>query len=194
MKKLLQDCKAGKRKAQYQLYRECFPYLMGVCYRYQKNEVDAAAILNAGFLKILTNLDKYRPEVPFEAWSKRIVINTIIDEFRKNRKVRELIDYKDFSETDSFEELINFNEAAEQFEAEELESLIKKLPPVSQKVFNLYAIDGYKHKEISALLAISEGTSKWHLSFARKKLQEMLGEMMKSDKPYLAPNTDQNKY
>lgn len=190
-KQLLQDCKAGNRKAQYQLYRQCFAYLMGVCYRYKHNEADAAAMLNAGFLKILTNLDKYRPEVPFEAWSKRIMINTIIDEFRKNRKVRELIDYKDFTETDSYDDLVDFNEAAQQFDAEELENLIKKLPPVSQKVFNLYAIDGYKHREISELLDINVGTSKWHLSFARKKLQEMLKDLMRKDTTYLTPNTDQ---
>lgn len=185
---LLQDCKRGNRKAQYQLYRLCFAFLMGVCYRYKQNEADAAASMNAGFLKILTNLDKYQPTIPFEAWAKRIMINTIIDEFRKNRKVKELIEYKDFSETDSYDSLVDFNKAAEQFDAEELENLIKRLPTVSQKVFNLYAIDGYKHKEISELLDMSEGTSKWHLSFARKKLQEMLKEMMKTDVPSLTPN------
>ena len=189
MKRLLQDCKNGDRKAQYQLYRHCFALLMGVCYRYKNQEEDAAALMNAGFLKILTNLDKYKPEIPFEAWAKRIMINTIIDEFRKNRKVRELIEYKDFSETDDFEAFIDFNKAAEAFDAEELENLIKKLPPVSQKVFNLYAIDGYKHQEISELLDISEGTSKWHLSFARKKLQEMLGDLMRRDADFMTPNT-----
>ena len=174
MKQLLQDCSKGNRKAQYQLYRLCFAFLMGVCYRYKNNEADAAAIMNEGFLKILNNLNKYQPEVPFEAWAKRIMINTIIDEFRKDRKVRELIDYKDFSDSDDSTGLFELNETAQQMEAEDLELLIRKLPPVSQKVFNLYAIDGYKHQEISQLLDITEGTSKWHLSFARKKLQEML--------------------
>ena len=66
-KQLLQDCKTGNRKAQYQLFRACFALLMSVCLRYKKNKEDATAVLNQGFLKILTNLDKYRPEVPFEA-------------------------------------------------------------------------------------------------------------------------------
>lgn len=189
--KLLKDCKKGDRKAQHQLYRVCFSFLMGVCYRYKHNEADAAASLNAGFLKILTNLDKYNSKAPFEAWAKRIMINTIIDEFRKNRKVRELIDYKDFSETDDFDGFIDFNKAAQQFDAEDLENLIKKLPPVSQKVFNLYAIDGYKHREIAELLEMNEGTSKWHLSFARKKLQEMLGELLEREQKSLTRNTDQ---
>lgn len=175
---LLEDCKRGDKKAQYQLYKSCFNVLMGVCIRYQKNQEDAAAVLNAGFLKILNNLDKYSTEVPFIAWIRRIMINTIIDEFRKNRKVRELIDYQDFTETNDYGHLIDFNEADKQFDAEQLETFIRRLPPVSQKVFNLFAIDGYSHKEIGEMLNISDGTSKWHLNFARKKLKEMIKKMM----------------
>ena len=75
---------------------------MGVCIRYKKNEADASAVLNAGFLKILKGLKSYKPEVPFEAWARRIIINTIIDEFRKDRKVKELIDYVDISAPDTY--------------------------------------------------------------------------------------------
>ncbi|RMG82896.1 MAG: RNA polymerase sigma factor [Bacteroidetes bacterium] len=178
--KLIKDCRRGDRKAQFQLYRVCFPVLMGVCVRYQKDEREAGAVLNAGFLKILNNLDKYRPEVPFEAWIRRIMINTLIDDFRKNRKVNELIEYQDFMNNDNVNEYLDFNEADLRFDAEQLEALIRALPPVSQKVFNLFAIDGYAHAEISELLGISEGTSKWHLHFARKKLQEWMAESMHS--------------
>ncbi|MCP3932836.1 MAG: RNA polymerase sigma factor [Bacteroidetes bacterium] len=177
-RKLIQDCRKSDRKAQFKLYKLCFPVLMSVCSRYKKDENEAAPILNAGFLKILTNLEKHHTDVPFEAWIRRIMINTLIDDFRKNRQVKELIEYRDFTEANHTEDFIDFNEADQQFDAERLENMIKQLPPVSQKVFNLYAIDGYKHREIADLLLMSIGTSKWHLSFARKKLSEMVQKEM----------------
>lgn len=179
---LIQDCKSGDRKAQFQLYKSCFNILMGVCIRYKKNEDEAAEILNTGFFKILKNLDKYRPEVPFEAWIRRIMINTAIDDFRKNRKVRELIEHTDFTETEPYTRVVDYNQADQVFDAERLEALIKRLPPISQKVFNLYAIDGYSHKEVADMLGMSEGTSKWHLSSARKKLQEMIKKGINASK------------
>ena len=102
------------------------------------------------------------------------MINTVIDDFRKNRKVRELISNTDFSEAPNQHSQVDYNLADLRFDAEQLEMLIRRLPPMSQKVFNLYAIDGYSHAEIGELLGISDGTSKWHLSSARKRLQLML--------------------
>ena len=179
---LIQDCKKGDRKAQFQLYKSCFNLLMGVCMRYKKDESEAAAVLNVGFLKILNGLKSYKPEVPFEAWIRRIMINTLIDDFRKNRKVKELMEYRDFTETPPKVDAINYGTADKLFDAEELENLIKQLPPVSQKVFNLFAIDGYSHKEIGEMLDISNGTSKWHVAFARKKLQEMMKKTINQSK------------
>lgn len=150
--------------------------------RYRRSEDEAAEVLNTGFLKILNNLDKYNKDVPFEAWIRRIMINTLIDDFRKNRKVKELIEYTDFEHEEIFTESVDFNTADRMFDAEEIELLIQQLPPMSQKVFNLYAIDGYSHKEVGELLGISDGTSKWHLSFARKKLKEMIEQNMSSAK------------
>src|SRR5262245_3044597 len=88
---LLKAAHQGDRKAQYALYRLCFPILMAVCKRYRRDEQEAATALNNGFLKIINNLDRYRAgEVPFEAWIRRIMINTAIDEFRRDKKWREL--------------------------------------------------------------------------------------------------------
>ncbi|MAT56198.1 MAG: RNA polymerase subunit sigma-24 [Saprospirales bacterium] len=173
-RKLLRDARKGDSRAQYRLYRWCFPILMSVCSRYRNVEADAVAMLNEGFLKIVTKLDKYREDQPFEAWIKRIMINTLIDDFRKNRQVRELVEYHDFTDFNDHDQLTDLNTADLQFDAAELEAMIHSLPPMSRKVFNLYAIDGYSHKEVGKLLGISEGTSKWHLSFARKRLQDML--------------------
>lgn len=180
--KLIKDCQNGNRKAQFALYRLCYPLLMGVCLRYRKNEPDAAAMLNQAFLKILDNLDLLPGHVPFAAWAKRITINTLIDDFRKNRKVKELIASTSIHDLPEAQGGVDYNEADKQFDAEQLEGFIRQLPPMTSKVFNLFAIDGYPHTEISKMLDISEGTSRWHLASARKKLQEMIRNAMNASK------------
>lgn len=181
-KKLLKACSKGDRKAQYQLFKSCFPVLMGVCTRYKRDPHEAQAMVNTGFLKIVSNLDKYSPKVPFEAWIRRIMINALIDDFRKHKKYQETVEHRDFSEEINNHQLVDFNEADQHFDAEQLLQLIETLPPMSRKVFNLFAIDGYSHKEIAKLLEISEGTSKWHTAFARSKLQEQILSRLKSTK------------
>ncbi len=173
---LIEKCIERDQRAQYTLYRKCYGILMGTCFRYADQKVDAESLLNLAFCKILMNLEKYKPEVPFEAWIRRITINTIIDEFRKQKKYRETHSYPDEYLPDGH---VDMNMADAHFQAEELKKLILRLPRVSQKVFNLYVIDGYKHAEISEMLKISEGTSKWHLSHARKLLRKMIKEELK---------------
>lgn len=177
-KRLLDACIKKKRKAQFQLYKNCYSMLMSVCIRYKKNKEDATEILNIGFLKILNNLHKYNDKAPFEAWIKRIMINTVIDEYRKEKKGRETIEYTDLGDDKYLNMHFDYNEADKNFDADELERILKRLPPVSKRVFNLHAIDGYSHKEIAELLEISEGTSKWHVSNARNMLKKMLGKKL----------------
>ena len=182
-KKLLQLCLKGDRKGQFKLYEKCFHMLMSVCIRYKQDQDEAAEMLNQGFLKILTNLDKYQEHIPFEAWAKRIMVNVLIDDFRKNRKVKELIEYTDYSNYDAKpHDQVDYNAADLIFDAEMLERMIRALPPMNRKVFNLFAIDGFNHKEISELLGISVGTSKWHLNSARKKLKAMMKQHLHSTK------------
>jgi RNA polymerase sigma-70 factor (ECF subfamily) len=178
---LLKACRQNNQKAQSQLYRSCFSVLMSICIRYKSDEAEARAVLNQGFLKILTNLDKYNSNIPFEAWIRRIMINTIIDEFRKYKKHKERVQYTDFIANDTFDNRVDFNEADQMFDAEAIEYFIKQLPEVAQKVFNLYVIDGYSHREIGEMLDISEGNSKWHLSSARKRLRTMLKVAMEKE-------------
>lgn len=139
-------------------------------------------MLNQAFLKILDNLDLLPGHVPFAAWAKRITINTLIDDFRKNRKVKELIASTSIQDLPEAQGGVDYNEADKQFDAEQLEGFIRQLPPMTSKVFNLFAIDGYPHTEISKMLDISEGTSRWHLASARKKLQEMIRNAMNASK------------
>lgn len=175
---ILARCRKNDRKAHNELYRHCFGYLMAICLRYCNNREDAEGLLNQGFLKIITNLDKYNEEIPFGSWISRVMVNTIIDEFRRDKKRREHMTGADIDEMPQTGP-VDFNEAAQHLEAEELREMITRLPTMSRKVFNLYAIEGFSHKEIGAMLEISDGTSKWHVSFARKSLQEMIKKAMK---------------
>jgi RNA polymerase sigma factor (sigma-70 family) len=125
-----------------------------------------------GFFKILSNLKKFDLETSFGSWIHKIMVNTLIDEYRK-KKIQQgrtlyVENYEEVKEDTSV------NGALVKMDVEQIRELILKLPPVSQKVFNLYAIDGYTHKEISDLLGISEVTSRWHLNLSRTRLQEMI--------------------
>ena len=139
------------------------------------NDDDIGTMINSAFLKIVKNIGQYRPEVPFRAWVRRIMINTAIDHYRKHKKYRDFVYYPEEEKTmENNHSAIDFNEADQQFDAEQLLQMIDQLPHVSKTVFNMFAIDGYSHREIAEMLKISEGTSKWHLSTARKKLRELL--------------------
>ena len=172
---LLQAAHRGDNKAQYALYRLCFPVLMAVCMRYRRDEQEAVSALNNGFLKILQHLDRYRrDEVPFEAWIRRIMINTAIDEFRREKKWRELTVFTETVEREYPDEPVDWNEAEQRLNVQHLESLLRRLPPMTQQVFNLFALDGFSHREIGEMLDMSEGTSKWHVNHARKQLQNWI--------------------
>ena len=179
--KLIKQCKKGQRKAQFELYQICYQPMMNICSRYYQNSDEAAGALNMAYFKVLTKLDRYSPKVPFIAWIKRITINTVIDEFRKNKKVKEVTDY--YESTDALFENMNvdFNTAALKLDAKHLEQFINNLPEMCAKIFNLYAIDGYSHAEVGDMFGISAGTSKWYVSDARKRLKQMIENAMKKD-------------
>jgi len=171
---LIKACISEDRKAQYTLYTKCFSLLMSICVRYMKDRDEAKDMLNQGFYKILKNLDKYDPSVPFEAWSSKIMVNTIIDDFRKNKKRTALVENFDILlDVDKFT-ASEANAADKMFDAEAIERMVQKLPKLTRVVFSMYAIEGFKHKEIAEKLGMNENTSKWHVSAARKKLQKMI--------------------
>ncbi len=179
-KEIIIACKRDDRKAIEFLYEYCFRLLMPVCFRYNRNEEDARAALNNGFMKILKGLESVDESVNFRAWSKRIMVNSLIDDYRKQKNYSSRIAMK---ETDR--ELENAarsaeNEAESDLGYEQLMRLVDELPEISAKVFRLYVIEGYNHKEIGETLNISEGTSKWHLSTARKNLREKLEKIEKN--------------
>lgn len=171
---ILRACVDDDRKAIKYLYEHCFKKLMPVCYRYHNNEEDARSSLNIGFMKIMKGLETIDEQVNFAAWSKRIMINTLIDEYRKKKNYQNHVASKETERELDVEASPSANEAESDLGYQNLLTLISQLPEISGRVFNLYVIDGYNHKEIGNLLGMSEGTSKWHLSTARKLLREKL--------------------
>lgn len=169
---LIALCIKQDRKAEYELYKLTYSYLMGICMRYSRDKDSASESLNMGFLKILKNLSTYKPEIPFKSWIRRVMVNTLIDEYRKNKREREKVTYvEEYYDSSDFSDV---NEALSRINYNQLLVQINLLPEATKKVFNLFAIDGYSHKEIGEMLMISEGTSKWHLNSARQKLKEYI--------------------
>lgn len=173
---LIKDCINRNRRSEYELYKLTYSYLMSISIRYTRNQDLAKEYLNVGFLKILSNLEKYKEEIPFKAWIRKIMINTLIDEYRKQKKHIEVIDYVDYHYDNS--DYAELNSALDHINTNDIYKLITQLPPMAQQVFNLFVIDGYSHKEIGEILNIEEGTSKWHLNSARTKLKEILEQMV----------------
>lgn len=177
---IIEDCKKNNRRAQEKLYEWCYVKLMPMCARYHKNDEDARHVLNIGFVKICKNLHKIG-DAPFEAWVRRIMKNTIIDEFRKTKNYTQLVDFKETDRELEIKSVKVENSVWSKLETDILMGMLKRLPDVSRKVFNLFVIDGYSHREIGDMLEMSEGTSKWHLSNARKLLKEMVIKLQKAE-------------
>ncbi len=174
---ILKACARDDRKAINLLYEYAFKILMPICFRYNNNEEDARASFNAGFIKILKGLERIEEEINFDAWSRRIMVNSLIDEYRKNKKYNSRISRSDSeAELDYYSEGRS-NDAISNLGYENIIMLVKELPVTTAHVFNLYVIEGYSHKEIGDQLDMSEGTSKWHLSTARKLLREKLDRL-----------------
>lgn len=145
---------------------------MSICIRYTRREDKAREVLNIGFTKIITQLEKYDPQIPFKMWIRKVMINTLINEYKREKRHYESMVYLDNYE--EYHDYTDLNDLIESSNYDELLSALKELSEVSRHVFNLYYMDGYKHREISELLGISDGTSKWHLNYARESLKKKL--------------------
>ena len=168
---LLQGCLANKRKAQETLYRQFYGFAMSIALRYSRDEHDAADIMSNAFVKIFKSIHSYdSAKGSLHAWIKRIVVNEGLDHIKSRSRFSHNVELETVPEPP-----IN-NTVLEEMGAEEIMNLIKRLPPATHAVFVLYAIEGFNHREIAERLNISEGTSKWHLSEARKTLQKQILE------------------
>lgn len=170
---LLKRCANGDSKALSELYHILAPALLGMSRRYYANEEDRRAMVNEAMMKVFDVLKKQLPQGDIGAYAGRILKNTIIDDYRKNKKHRENVTTDTPSPAAEWT-IAEYNQFERQIEQDTAESMLHRLPDATRIVFNLFAIEGYAHAEIAAQLGISEGTSKWHVNKARELLKEML--------------------
>lgn len=165
---LINGCIRGDREAQKRVYDLYSPLMYPVCLRYMKNTVEAEDVLVIAFTRIFEKINQFKATGSLEGWIKRIVINEALMHLRKQRTMFVISDMEIEDVDRADDNIYNY------LEAEELFSMLDKLPPGYRSVFNLYAIDGFSHKEIATHLGISENTSKSQFSRARVFLQKLL--------------------
>ena len=179
-KQLLEGCAKHERKAQKALYEKYSRLLFGVCLRYASDKADAEDILQDSFLKIFINIKDFSETGSFIGWLRKVTVNTAITHYHKNLKYRYHIEIEEYVSVEtgvtSFEEDL--------FTADELYKVLNELPAGYRMVFNLYAVEGYKHKEIAEILGIETNTSKSQYSRAKAVLRDKLDKLGKLKNNY----------
>ncbi|UAY52564.1 RNA polymerase sigma factor [Ferruginibacter albus] len=170
---IIEGCIKNETVAQQQLYRLCYPEMIKICYRYGGDADGAGIIFNNAMLRVFKNLVKYTDEGKLLSWIKTIVINCAIDFCKKKNIFKQSVSYI------SEDEIVLAPEAFDRVSGKEIQQLISTLPNATATVFNLYIYDGFTHKQIAEQLDISEGTSKWHVSEAKKLLKTKLENLSK---------------
>lgn len=167
---LIKGCLRRDRNAQQQLFDLYSSKMYGLCYRYVRHVMEAEDILVTAFTKVFERIEQFKGEGSFEGWIRRIMVNEALTYLRKSRAM-----YLE-TELEQADREPDYDQLSDHLEAEDLLKMIQELPAGYRLVFNMYAIDGYSHKEIAEHLGISENTSKSQLSRARVYLQKLLAE------------------
>lgn len=166
---LLAGCLKNNAVAQEALYSRFSPRMLGVCYRFAKNREDAEDMLQEGFIKVFTQIHQYRNEGALEGWIRRIIVHTCINHLKKNKKFANSLDIIHAHSIHVNEEMI-----PSIMQAKQVVECIRMLPLGYRTVLNLYAIEGFPHKEIAAMLDIEESTSRSQYTRAKAMLEEIL--------------------
>ncbi len=167
---LITRCISNDTLAQNELYRRFAGKMIAVCMRYSRNRADAQDIMQDAFVKVYVNLKSFKADGSFEGWIKRIMINTALKHYRKNLK------FRNDSDIENAYDLSFDNQIVSRMSANEIMAKVQVMPDGYRTIFNLYAIEGFQHNEISQMLGISEGTSKSQLSRARNFLINMINK------------------
>ncbi|MEM6297192.1 MAG: sigma-70 family RNA polymerase sigma factor [Bacteroidota bacterium] len=173
-KRLIKKAIKGKASAQQMLFERYSPKMLSVCLRYTGNRFEADDVLVMAFTRVFDKLNTYKHEGSFEGWVRRIVVNEALGYLRKHRKHH-------FEEIGEAENAGMYVAPSSHLEAEALHNLVRQLPEGYRTVFNLYAIEGFSHKEIAERLEISVGTSKSQLNRARTLLKTQLAKLEKDE-------------
>jgi RNA polymerase sigma factor (sigma-70 family) len=165
----LRGCASNDRRSQELLYRQFYNPMMAVCFRYVRNREDALEVLHSGFLKVFQSIENFdETRSALFTWMQTIMVRTSIDFLRKKNPLAQAVEWTDSTDPEIEAEVLVSKSA------EEILYYLKHLSYTTAAVFNLHVVEGYNHKEIARLLLITEGTSKWHLSEAKKKLAILL--------------------
>ena len=167
---IIQGCCNRNRKSQNALYRLFYPYGMSICIRYVDSEAAAVSVVNDGFLKVFRNVKKYDSKKPFKPWFRKILVNTAINQLKKQKK------FKMEVSMDEAKNISTREDALSRIGYQELMAMVQSLSLAYRTVFNMYVIDGFKHQEIAEKLGITVSTSKSNLTRARAKLQGLVSE------------------
>ena len=162
---LVKECLDGKPAAQKELYELFAKSMLGVCYRYTKSIQEAEDILQEGFVRVFRNLRQYANKGEMGAWIRKIMVNSALNFLKLNRKYRDQMFF-----TEEFLHPVSGDDPVVRLQAKELADLIRQLPAGYQAIFNLVAVEGYSHVEISKMLGISEGASRSQYARARALL------------------------
>jgi RNA polymerase sigma factor (sigma-70 family) len=171
---LIKGCLKNDRKMQELLYRKFSRELYSICLAYESDRDDAKDILQDGFMKIFLGIGSYDNHGSLKGWMRRIITNTAIDHWRKSVKGNNLLSIDTINYQDHPFDIPNTS-----IDCSDILNMVSKLPSGARMIFNLYALEGYSHKEIAEKLKISEGTSKSQVNRARQLLQQYLGDTFK---------------
>jgi len=172
---LIRGCVNEDESCQRELFRRYAGRMLGVCYRYAKNSMDAEDILQDAFIKVFKKMGQYKFQGSFEGWIRKIVVNTALKKYTVIRYDKEVSGYEIKEHDESAMEPSAYSHLTEK----ELLGLINKLPEGYKLIFNLYVIEGYQHEEIATMLGIQPGTSRSQLVKARNMLKNQLTNMQK---------------
>lgn len=173
-KKLIEGCAKGDRVCQQKIFEALYGKMMGVCLRYISDREEAKDVLQDGFIKVFGNISRYDHSGSFEGWVRRIIVNTAIDQLRRNKNIFQSMDNELALNNLSEEPLEEEASMYPQLKTSEVMEAIQRLSPAYRTVFNLYVIEGYNHQQIADTLGISVGASKSNLSKAKQNLQKYL--------------------
>jgi len=176
---MVQGCLDNLSIAQEALYNRFSPRMLGVCYRYARNREDAEDMLQEGFIKIYSQIRQYHGSGALEGWIRKIIVHTCINVLKKNKKFSDSLDLIHASGIE-----ISENNIPSMLQAKQVVECIRLLPIGYRTVLNLYAIEGFSHKEISAILEIEESTSRSQYTRARSLLEEILIKKKILQKPH----------
>lgn len=164
---LIQGCIDNDRYAQEMLYRKYFSNMIAMLNKHTSDKTLSLEILNAGMLRVFQKIEQFEQKGSLEGWIRRIVYHAMCNHYQSTSNY---VKYLILEDHDTPIKPV----AEDQSSLDDILSMVNMLPDATASVFRLYAIEGYKHREIAKMLGISEGTSKWHLSEARKKLKDMI--------------------